>query len=148
MMNIEAMKKALEAAYLAGFNASGEGYNAEYPFSDRGEPPAENRGWVKDRDDYVSQAIANAEQDEPVAWRGYNWGHSPDDWVYRDFDNPILDGNGNNVGQPLYTHPQPRKPLTDEQISDLWCKTSNTDFVTADTHVFARAIEAAHGIKE
>ena len=32
--------------------------------------------------------------------------------------------------------------LTDEQISDLWCKVSNTDFVTADTHVFARAIEA------
>ena len=41
-----------------------------------------------------------------------------------------------------------RKPLTDEEISDLWCKVSNTDFVTADTHVFARAIEAAHGIKE
>jgi hypothetical protein len=32
--------------------------------------------------------------------------------------------------------------LTDEQISDLWCKVSNTDFVTADTHVFAKAIEA------
>ena len=38
--------------------------------------------------------------------------------------------------------------LTDEEISDLWCKVSNTDFVTADTHVFARAIEAAHNIKE
>jgi len=37
--------------------------------------------------------------------------------------------------------------LTDEQISNLWCKVSNTDFVTADTHVFARAIEAAHGTK-
>jgi hypothetical protein len=32
--------------------------------------------------------------------------------------------------------------LTDEEISDLWCEVSNTDFVTADTHVFARAIEA------
>jgi hypothetical protein len=31
--------------------------------------------------------------------------------------------------------------LTDEEISDLWCKVSNTDFVTADTHVFARDIE-------
>lgn len=38
--------------------------------------------------------------------------------------------------------------LTDEQISDLWCKVSNTDFVTVDTHEFARAIEAAHGIGE
>ena len=50
---------------------------------------------------------------------------------------------------PLYTSPPAqRKPMTDEEISDLWCKVSNTDFVTADTHVFARAIEAAHGIKE
>ena len=43
---------------------------------------------------------------------------------------------------------QPSKPLTDEKISNLWCDVSNTDFVTADTHEFARAIEAAHGIKE
>jgi len=32
--------------------------------------------------------------------------------------------------------------LTDEEISDLWCEVSNTDFVTIDTHEFARAIEA------
>ena len=31
--------------------------------------------------------------------------------------------------------------LTDEEISNLWCKVSNTDFVTIDTHEFARAIE-------
>ena len=43
--------------------------------------------------------------------------------------------------------PPQRKPLTDEEISDMWCEVSNTDFVTGDTHVFARAIEAAHNIK-
>ena len=32
--------------------------------------------------------------------------------------------------------------LTDEEISNLWCKVSNTDFVTIDTHAFSRAIEA------
>jgi len=32
--------------------------------------------------------------------------------------------------------------LTDEEVSDLWCEVSNTDFVTADTHVFSQAIEA------
>ena len=32
--------------------------------------------------------------------------------------------------------------LTEEEISTIWCKVSNTDFVTADTHEFARAIEA------
>ena len=45
-------------------------------------------------------------------------------------------------GQLLYTAPPKRQPLTDEQISDLWCEVSNTDFVTADTHVFARAVES------
>jgi hypothetical protein len=42
---------------------------------------------------------------------------------------------------PLYTEPREWVGLTDEEISDLWCKISNTDFVTADTHVFARDIE-------
>ncbi len=32
--------------------------------------------------------------------------------------------------------------LTDEEISDLWCEVSNTDFVTIDTHEFARVIES------
>ena len=55
--------------------------------------------------------------------------------------------NSNEPGQTgsIYTSPQPSKPwvgLTDEQISNLWCEVTNTDFVTADTHEFARAIEA------
>ena len=68
------------------------------------------------------EAMREKEQDDPVAWRGYNWSHSPDDWVYRDFDDPILDGNGNNVGQPLYTKPQPREwvGLTDEDIEEAY----------------------------
>jgi len=41
-----------------------------------------------------------------------------------------------------WVHATEWRGLTDEQISDLWCEVSNTDFVTADTHVFARAIEA------
>ena len=68
----------------------------------------------------IKEALAQPEQ-EPVAWRGYNWGHSPDDWVYRDFDDPILDGNGNNVGQPLYTTPPQRTwvDLTEDEIQTL-----------------------------
>ena len=40
----------------------------------------------------------------------------------------------------VYTTPQQRKPLTDEQISDI--AINNPPMV----HEFARAIEAAHGI--
>jgi len=52
---------------------------------------------------------------------------------------------------PLYTTPQPRKPLTIEQIDEIADTVANmplvgivNDFRTR----FARAIEAAHGIKE
>ena len=82
-------------------------------------------------------------EQEPVAWvcegSTSDEKHAIDYWPGDVDDIP--------VGTMLYTAPPQRKPLTDEEISDLWCKVSNTDFVTADTHVFARAIEAAHGIK-
>ena len=57
-MSKEAMKLALEAAYLAGFGASGEGYNGEYPFCADLAPPEQDAVWVKDRDNYVSKALA------------------------------------------------------------------------------------------
>ena len=43
----------------------------------------------------------------------------------------------------LYTTPPQRKPLTDEQIEELWESTASY-YNVCD---FARAIEAAHGIK-
>ena len=106
------------------------------------------------------ERIAKPEQ-EPVAWRGYNWGHSPDDWVYRDFDDPILDGNGNNVGQPLYTTPPQRTwvGLTDEELRvienkinpNMRWRSSDEEGITLypqEYYELVRAIEAAHGIKE
>ena len=48
----------------------------------------------------------------------------------------------------LDTPPQ-RKPLTDEQIWDAYMKAPvDIDCHVSDLHKFARAIEAAHGIKE
>ena len=44
--------------------------------------------------------------------------------------------------QFINTHPPQRKPLTHDELSDIWFKQS-TDWME-----FARAIEAAHGIKE
>ena len=55
------------------------------------------------------------------------------------------------VNMALYIHPRPRKPLTDEQIDEIADTVANMplvgivhDFRTR----FARAVEAAHGIKE
>ena len=52
-------------------------------------------------------------------------------------------------GTKLYTHPPQRKPLTDEQIFAL--ENSIPDEIVSDRDwciYFARAIEAAHDIKE
>jgi hypothetical protein len=49
------------------------------------------------------------------------------------------------VGTLLYTAPQQRKPLTDEQIKAIRVDCGNPLAIHIE---FARAIEAAHGIKE
>ena len=85
---------------------------------------------------------------EPVAMRfdfdGYGW-------LYID------NGSGSNWkekiknAEPLYTSPPQRKPLTDEQIFDLSEPFGAFQYGDAQGHKrleFARAIEAAHGIKE
>jgi hypothetical protein len=56
-------------------------------------------------------------------------GHTSDDVIHR---------------LKAYTTPQQRKPLTDEQIYDMY----NEPRSDAEMLAFARAIEAAHGIKE
>lgn len=48
----------------------------------------------------------------------------------------------------FYTTPQQRKPLTDEQMWNLWNSQGSDDMTQKEAIAFARAIEAAHGIKE
>jgi hypothetical protein len=43
----------LKAAYLAGFVASGEGWNWEYPFNNGGRNPEENQHWKLVRDEAI-----------------------------------------------------------------------------------------------
>lgn len=60
------LEQALQAAYLAGFMASGEGYNGEYPFQDKSKNPEDSKAWCRDRDNAILAILA--EQDcEPVA---------------------------------------------------------------------------------
>jgi hypothetical protein len=80
----------------------------------------------------LEEVLAQPEQ-EPVAWM--------------DADGNVSDNNDHKCFPiPLYTiTPPQRKPLTDEQIQQIVLTAhGNQDW----TLVFARAIEAAHGIKE
>ena len=45
-----AIREAEDAAYLAGFNYSGEGWNGEFPFRDYGREPQADEGWLSDRE--------------------------------------------------------------------------------------------------
>lgn len=77
------------------------------------------------------------QEQEPVAWLSKGgkgiWFHEPD---------------ASLNATPLYTTPPPRKPLTDEHIGVIAIKSQDGISPHDDTLRFARAIEAAHGIKE
>jgi hypothetical protein len=86
----------------------------------------------------LRQAIEQAEKQKPVAF-------VTGTYAGRFVVKPLNPAMVLPVNMALYTTPQPQREwvgFTDEEISDMWCEVSNTDFVTADTHVFARAIEA------
>lgn len=80
---------------------------------------------------------------EPVAWmhtdayklkvRFLEWGQQPRGY------------RGDWIKTPLYTAPPQRKPLSEEEMCDI---AERCGCLSADWVDFARAIEAAHGIKE
>ena len=61
------------------------------------------------------------------------------------FENHPTDPDKMILRKPLYTTPQQRKPLTDNEICNMVARISD---VRSPYLQFARAIEAAHGIKE
>ena len=88
--------------------------------------------------------LAQPEQ-EPVAWmlEGLGPDCGPYFEIYRDDE---MGWRNKKEWTPLYTTPPQRKPLTDEQIKHLAIDVYSPH--QEPLIVFARAIEAAHGIKE
>jgi hypothetical protein len=90
----------------------------------------------------VSIGTPTEQEQEPVAWMDPNSGevcrahwlesHAPE----RDVD---------RFSCPLYTHPPRREPLSVEELDRLWREPMSADW---EHREYARAIEAAHGIKE
>ena len=72
--------------------------------------------------------------DEPVGYFSVN-----------DYGN--WEENESNNGIHLYTTPPQRKPLTDEQVDAIWPLHTFIQAPDRQWLAFARAIEAAHGIK-
>ena len=87
----------------------------------------------------IKKALAQPEQ-EPVATL---WQHGETGRTRITMPNDITDCDARWFkAADLYTTPPQRKPLTDEEIEDLYFD----KFSMGDLKGFARAIEAAHGI--
>jgi hypothetical protein len=135
MKHIEAAKQALEAL---------EDYHEEYP-------PLREVGYMENLITALRQAIEQAEKQEPFwfavvsnmspvinkAIKSEEIAHEYADKCRANYDCDDLEV------VPLYTSPPPRQPLTDEEIEFIYADTGYNDI-----QMFARAIEAAHGIKE
>ena len=92
---------------------------------------------------YLKEALAKPEQ-EPVAWMLEGWG--PDCGPYFEiYRNDEMGWRDKKEWTPLYTTPPQRKPLTDEEIGAIL---EGVNAYGTRLYTFARAIEAAHGIKE
>ena len=132
-MSIEAMKQALEKA------------------TEVMEAACIRVDELKAENESLRQAIAEAEKQEPVAWRAPNWGHSADEYVYRDFDDPVIgiDGKPSPNNEPLYTHPQPKPEwvgLTDEDVDQGLLR---SDYALQTAHAWrAGVVFAMNKLKE
>jgi hypothetical protein len=127
-MSITVMKQALEALEnLQGLCSEESGFVEQVTI------------WTPDAIYALRTAIAEAEKQEPVAWQGV---YDKTDLYYR---KPVQ-----GDVRPLYTTPfaAQRKPLTEDQIDDIWnryCDEMGEASIN-DAYDIARAIEAAHGI--
>ncbi len=50
-------KTFMRESYLQGFNASGEGYNGEYPFQDKNREPEADADWCANRDQAINKIL-------------------------------------------------------------------------------------------
>ena len=91
-------------------------------------------------------ALEQPEQEqEPVAWM-LKSGHGTQFKEQLTDELRALTWKGKPMWTPLYTAPPQRKPLTEEQIADVVNSFDGND--DWNLHDFAKAIEAAHRIKE
>ena len=91
----------------------------------------------------IREALAQPEQ-QPVAWATQVGEYAHIKWGAKRPEYPTM------YEVPLYTTPPHRKPLMDEEIDKLpWEPHEGNPMTFAEgLRYFARAIEAAHGIKE
>ena len=94
------------------------------------------------------RAVLAQEQAEPVKPYCYIYEYDQGFGLHREFHPVPYNGMKPSRTVPLYTAPPRRKPLTEEEIWELYYALPSDDFECSNRVDFARAIEAAHGIGE
>ena len=61
LSNPASYEQGFKDGYLRGFNSSGEGYNGEFPFGDKGRNPEDDESWRIGRDAAIRAKIKAAE---------------------------------------------------------------------------------------
>ena len=136
MTKDEALKKAFKQAFQLGQDYW---YQADHEYVSQNKKSDVTRAKFEQlMEDAIKEALAQPEQ-EPYGW--------------------YIDGYGSVIGKnepksvrvgewlPWYTTPPQRKPLTDEEIDRIWGSHTFIQAIDRRQQAFARAIEAAHGIK-
>ena len=142
MTKDEALKLALEALENSVDLVREDAYEAEKLYGNYPTRQGKVNGLKVLADDHekaitaIKEALAQQEQ-EPVALEEK---FSLLLWDYQELERAFEKVTGGKWVRKSNT-PQ-RKPLTDDELSDIWFKQS------VDWMEFARAIEAAHNIKE
>jgi hypothetical protein len=104
---------------------------------------------------YTTPPAAQPAQQEPVAWAVFEGRNAHDLYLPQEYDEALkmagYKGDHAEV-KPLYTTPPTahRQPLTDDRIGQIieQCKITLVNYCSDEKQIeFARAIEAAHGIK-
>ena len=152
MSKDEALRLALKA-----MKVNNSAWKSLADSGDAGNWEAEEQGYYQLNEQAINAVEAALEaKDEPVAWRwmpAVYWKQ----WVYSDDGARVEEAKrfmGDGGVQPLYTTSPQRKPLTDEEIHQIFIANSvvvdnGNAYMVAGLRALniTRAIEAAHGIK-
>ena len=139
MTKDEALRLALKAMVV-----NNQAWKHLADSGDAGYWEAEEQGYYQLNEQAIKAVEAALEaKDEPVAWM-YEVNHAH---TCLDLFEPPDDAYDEGTLYPLYTTPPQRKPLTDEEIVETFCKAPHQTQHVAWFAAGVRYAEATHGIK-
>lgn len=123
--------------------------NLAQPAQVLGDQVKYGTSWSKDGERIDPMSVYKEQPaQEPVAWAVYDILHGGSKTLHWPEQHSPNGDPKQYKAVPLYITPPQREPLTDEQIEAIWREGPYSEGLLYEFNLFARAIEAVHGIKE